>query len=161
MVEWIDPVYDRTVEDVEFAKAQIAEWIKSIQTGDTVSTYDLKGCLNLSDINRIEGNIKFLAEKLSALGYPPDVTVKSWKRSGVPNEEDIKRIINNTKSIVRAYYQQKGVSELPHGMTGWDEINAIEENLAKIKELYDAMVKSFRLSGTFTSGSSQILPIRR
>lgn len=161
MAEWIEPIYDRTVEDVEFAKAQITEWIKSIQTGDPVSTYDLKGCLNLSDINRIEGNIKFLAEKLSALGYPPDVTVKTWKRSGIPNEKDIERIIKNVRSIINAYYQQVGVSDLPLGMTGWDEINAIEENLAKIKELYDAMLNSFRLSGSFTSGSTQILPIRR
>lgn len=158
---WVTPVYDRVEADVVFAKEKIAEWIKAIQTGDSVSTYDLKGCLNLSDLNRIEGNIKFLAEKLSALGYPPDVSTKTWKRSDIPNEEDIERIIYNIKSIINAYYQQEGVADLPLGMTGWDEINAIEENLAKIKELYDAMLNSFRLSGTFTSGSSQILPIRR
>jgi hypothetical protein len=161
MAEWIEPIYDRTLDDVYAAKAQIAEWIKAIQTGETVDTYDLKGCLNLSDINRIEGNIKFLSEKLSALGYLPDVTVKTWKRSGIPTEGDIERIIDNIKAIIRAYYQQEGVSDLPPGMTGWGEINAIEENLAKIKELYDAMIRSFKLSGTFTSGSTQILPIRR
>lgn len=161
MAVWRNPIFDRTYDDVVAAKAQIAEWIAAIQNGESVATYELKGCLNLSDINRIEENIKFLSEKLSALGYPPDVTVKSWERSGIPNEKDIERIIYNIQAIIRAYYQMEGVSELPLGMKRWDEINAIEENLAKIKELYEAMVASFPKSGTFSSGGRRFLPVSR
>jgi hypothetical protein len=35
--------------------------------------YDLKGCLNQLDINRIEGNIAYLAEKFSDLAYPSSI----------------------------------------------------------------------------------------
>ena len=161
MAVWRNPIFDRTYDDVVAAKAQIAEWIAAIQKGKSFETYELKGCLNLSDINRIEGNIKFLSDNLSALGYHPDVTVKSWERSGIPNEKDIERIIYNIKEIIGKYYQMEGVSELPLSMMRWDEINAIEENLAKIKELYEAMVSSFPKSGTFSSGGRRVLPVSR
>jgi hypothetical protein len=161
MVKWKTPVIDRTAEDVTFAKQKIAEWITAIQTGEYAETFELKGCLNVSDLNRIEGNIKYLNDMLGELGYPVGVTTREWGRSDIPTTEDVSRIINNVREIILSYYQQEGVTALPSGMGGYNQINAIEENLLKIKELLDCMINSYQRSGAFTSDGMRMLPIRR
>lgn len=161
MSKWKTPVIDRTAEDVTFAKQKIAEWITAIQTGEYAETFELKGCLNVSDLNRIEGNIKYLNDMLGELGYPVGVTTREWGRSDIPTTEDVSRIINNVREIILSYYQQEGVTSLPSGMGGYNQINAIEENLLKIKELLDCMINSYQRSGAFTSDGMRMLPIRR
>lgn len=161
MATWNEPVFDRTEEDVAFAKEQIQKWIDDVLTGNPVETYDLKGCLNLSDINRIEGNIQYLSDKLDELQYVTGTSNKTWKRDSLPTRGDIRRILSNLKAIIDAYHQQKGTAALPDNMATYSEINAIEENLYNIKVLLDAMIMGFPKSGTFQSGSMRVLPIRR
>mgnify|MGYP003418964714 CR=1 FL=1 len=98
---------------------------------------------------------------LGELGYPVGVTTREWSRSDLPTTEDVSRIINNVREIIYAYYQQEGVTALPSSMGGYSQINAIEENLLKIKELLDCMINSYQRSGAFTSDGMRMLPIRR
>ena len=161
MAVWIDPVFDRTQEDVEFASQKIAEWIAENITGNPLVVYDLKGCLNVSDINRIEGNISYLASELSRLYYPSDTSVKSWTAAGMPNEQDIKRILYNVRSLITAYYQQREAPDVPESLIEYNEVNAVEKNLSLIKELLDCMIGSFKKSDTFQSGKTMFLPIGR
>ncbi len=160
-MSWIDPVYDRTQADVDFAIKTIAEWIAANTAGNPLVVYDLKGCLNVSDMNRIEGNIAYLSEQFNQLMYPPDTSVKTWGVDGLPTGDDIARIIANVRALIAAFYQQPQAPEVPEDMRNYSEINDIEKNLALIKELLDGMVASFRKSGTFTSGTTMFLPIRR
>lgn len=161
MAVWIDPVFDRTQEDVSFAEEKIQEWIKAKLTGNPVETYELKGCLNLTDINRIESNIQYLSDRLNELHYPPGTSCKVWERSGLPTERDIRRILSNVNLIISAYYQQDDVSAVPDDMGTYTDINAIEENLYRIKQLLDSMIAGFQKSGMFRSGAMRALPIRR
>ena len=160
-MSWIDPVYDRTQADVDFAIKTIAEWIAANTAGNPLVVYDLKGCLNVSDLNRIEGNIAFLTERFNDLMYPPDTSIKDWEAHGLPSGDDIRRILANVRSLIEVFYQQPKAPDVPEDMRNYSEINAIEENLLLIKELLDGMVASFRKSGTFQSGSTMFLPIRR
>lgn len=155
---WQEPVFDRTQEDVDFAITKIAEWIAS---GTFSEVYDLKGCLNVSDINRIEGNIAYLSERLTGLAYPISVSTKQWDKNDLPNEDDIGRIINNVRACVQAYYQPDNAPSIPQSMASYSDINAIEKNIDLIKYLIDLMVSSFHKSGTFQSGSTTFLPMRR
>ena len=50
MAVWIQPVYDRTDENVAFAQEQIQKWIDAKLSGNPVETYELKGCFNLSTV---------------------------------------------------------------------------------------------------------------
>lgn len=161
MAVWTDPVFDRTQEDVDFATQKIAEWIAADITGNPLVVYDLKGCLNVSDINRIENNIAYLAEQMTRYYYPPGTSTKSWTSTGMPNEKDISRILYNIRALIDAFYQQSNAPDIPESMLGYNEVNAVEKNLSLIKELLDSMVNSFRKSGTFYSGSTIFLPIRR
>ena len=161
MATWIEPVYDRTDEDVTFAKTQIQEWITEVLSGNPIETYDLKGCLNLVDINRIEGALQYLSDTLSNLYYPPGTSCKVWAINGLPTAIDIYRILNNVRLIISAYCQQDGVPDVPEGMSTYSDINAVEENLLKIKELLDCMQASFQKSAMLKSGGMRMLPIRR
>lgn len=161
MAEWIAPIYDRTQEDVEFAITQIAKWITADITGHRITAYDLKGCLNTSDLSRIEGNVAYLAEKLSGYGYSISVTTKDWSRSDMPTERDVARITNNVAELIASYYKPVGATSVPTQMMLYSEINDIERNLYLIERLLDSMVRSFKLSNDFQSGGTVFLPRSR
>lgn len=55
-------IYDRTAQDVETARAQ---------RGTALTP--LKGCYNVSDLNRVEAATKLLAAALTSAGYPVEV----------------------------------------------------------------------------------------
>lgn len=200
---WIEPIFDRTLADVEFAIQKIAEWKKShvhltdtrvenntlvvrtegethvtddtftLQAEGTASVnndamvarmgvvYELKGCLNLSDINRIEGNIEYLAERMENYAYSPNIHSKQWSRVDLPNQNDMSRIIENIRALIGAFYPPHNPPDLPTTMLSYDDINAIEENLYLLKQMLDCMESSFRQVGTIKSGSTMFLPIRR
>ena len=123
--------------------------------------YDLKGCLNTIDINRIEENIAFLSERLLEYDYPSAVSIKHWSKDNLPTETDIGRIINNVRSLISSFYQVGDAPPLPNKMSSYNDINQLERNIDLIKYLIDCMVNSFHISGTFTSGATMLLPIRR
>ena len=123
--------------------------------------HDLKGCLNLIDINRIEENIAYLAEQFAQLDYPSTVPTKKWTKDNLPDERDIQRIISNIRALVGAFYQPPDSPDLPSTISSYNDINAIERNIDLIKYLLDCMVSSFKRAGAYKSGSTMYLPIRR
>ena len=145
MAEWINPVFDRTQADVDFAISKIAEWRNSTADGE----YELKGCLNVSDINRIEKDIQYLSDNLSELCYFPHADTRVWDNKGLPDTDDISRIIGNVRKIISAFCQYDTAPALPETMLTYEQINDIEENLYLIKELLDDMIRRFRECGTF------------
>ena len=56
-------VYDRTAQDVETARTQ---------RGTTLTP--LKGCYNITDLNRVESAVKLLAAALTSAGYPVEIS---------------------------------------------------------------------------------------
>jgi hypothetical protein len=200
---WREPIFNRTLEDVEFAIQKIAEWKRNhthstdirvenealivqdegtayvsddklvsehegvayvedevlvVHVGDV---YELKGCLNLLDLNRIESNIAFIAEKMESFSYAPNIHGKQWSRVDMPNQNDMSRIIDNIRALVSAFYSPHNPPSLPTTMLSYSDINAIEENLFLIKQLLDVMQTSFKKVGTIKSGSTTFLPLRR
>ena len=123
--------------------------------------YDLKGCLNLSDITRIEDNISYLSSKLIESRHPVTVSCKEWTKDDLPNALDMKRIADNIRAIFRDYYAPRGAVEMPDVILSYSDINALEYNLHLLKEILESMENSFIQSGTYKCGSTNRLPIRR
>lgn len=138
--------------------ARIEDDVLIVHVGDV---YDLKGCLNLSDITRIEDNITYLAEKMESYTYSPSIYGKQWNKSDMPNENDISRIVENIRALIIAFYSPDNPPSLPSSMLSYRDINAIEENLYLIKQLLDNMENSFGKVGTIKSGATTFLPLRR
>lgn len=145
---WIEPVFDRTQEDVEYALKQLAEWRA---TGET-NTFDLKGCLNVSDINRIENNIAYLATNLSSLYYFSTPVTKTWEQTQIPTSDDVDRILNNVRELNEAFYQSPESPPVPDGLFTISQVNDLEENLYQLKTMLDNMISSFKQSGAFECG---------
>lgn len=122
--------------------------------------HDLKGCLNLSDITRIEDNVTYLASRLTQYHYPLDVTTKEWSRDSLPTAKDMQRITDNIRSLLKDYATPRGADAVPELMLSHEDINALEHNLYLLKQIFDAMVGSFVKSGAYKSGATR-LPIRR
>ncbi len=97
---WIDPIFDRTEEDVAYAIANQDQ------------TTEMKGALDYRGLNRIEDNIDFLCDLLNDYHYYCTITPKSsvWTYSDYLSLEDFNRIIDNTMSIKQAFFN---ISYLP------------------------------------------------
>lgn len=148
MATWIEPIFDRTIEDVEYAIAKIEEW-KQKGTTDVV---DLKGCLNVSDFNRIDGNIQYLKERLMSYYYFPSTIHVVWDGDDLPDDMDIAILLGSLWNIRDAYFKPDNAPDVPETMLTYTQINDIEQNLYLLKEMLDNMVASFRQCGTFNCG---------
>ena len=123
--------------------------------------YDLKGCLNLSDITRIEDDIAYLSNLLVGYHFPIAINSKEWTTAGLPNANDMKRIGNNIRSLFSGFYTPNNALPMSEVMLSHQDINAIEYNLYLIKQWVDAMLSAFIKSGTYKCGATNRLPIRR
>ena len=123
--------------------------------------YDLKGCLNLSDITRIEDDIAYLSNLLGGYHFPIAINSKEWTTAGLPTANDMKRIGNNIRSLFNGFYTPSGVSPIPDVILSYQDVNALEYNLYLLKQLVDAMLSAFIQSGTYKCGATNRLPIRR
>jgi hypothetical protein len=133
---------------VDFAIAQISNWKKNGYT----TTSELKGCLNRSDINRIENNIQFLSDQLASLYYFSEVYTKNWAVVKIPTVTEIERILGNVRELIGSFFQDKNAPPVPETMLTYEQVNHIEENLYRIKNILDDMISSFRECGTFNCG---------
>ena len=159
-MRWIVPVVDRTLRDVQDALAQIEAWRTQVANGQTPTVTELKGCLNATDLNRIESNTRYISQFLQGYGFQTNVTTKvDWTDESLPNAADVNRIINNIKEIRDKYYEPAGMPSLPQTMVSFSDINAIEQSLLLFREMLLGMVGAFRRSGTFVAGSSFKLPM--
>lgn len=125
------------------------------------TVYNLKGCLNLSDITRIEDNTEYLASRLTSYRYAIESNSKEWVGDSLPTAQDMKRIAANIRSMFTKFVTPTESSAIPDAMLSYEDINALERNLYLLKQLLDAMIGSFIKSGTHKSGATTRLPIRR
>lgn len=143
---WIQPVTDRTLSDVEFARF------------NPFNAKDLKGALNASDWNRITGNIHHLAAILTGYGYHVKAECKtSWATSTIPRRLDILSIrtdVQRIRDALTALSSTPIAPDLP--LTHFQKINDIEKILLDYLQLATNMAKAFRELDTFSLGGDLI-----
>lgn len=60
----------------------------------------MKGCYNYTDMNRVEGAVEYVAEKLRAAGYDfTPIVKKDWTMEDMPTASDMERYIGNVAKI--------------------------------------------------------------
>lgn len=150
MVNWIEPVIDRDLYDIEYARNIINNWTSGEIEG-------LKGCLNYSDLNRIENNIEFLSDRLNEYYYINNISErKIWVEAELFDIDNINRILNDILELLTSFNYE---IQIPDSMLHYEEINTIEEILYIINEYLNEMENCFQKSGVFVSGSKRILPV--
>ena len=154
-------VYDRTAQDVETARTQRG-----------AALTPLKGCYNITDLNRVESAVKTLAVALTAAGYPVDVTPvlkgsksedREWQEGDVLYRPQWTTYLSNVQRLRDAYYTLAETGQLPapEDKLGYVGANNIEKVLADIDLLIDCMEASYRRCGTFRAGNNAVhLPLK-
>ncbi len=146
---WLNPVTDRTAEDVEYASAKIAEWREIMAQGQVPTVTDLKGCLNANDLNRIEHNIGFLLYILNNVrpDIPLTMTIKTdWDRADFPTASHVSRVLNNLQSLRTHYYDHPMSPATPNSLLTYNQVNAVERALELFKTM--AITKWSKLEGS-------------
>ena len=152
MADWTEPIYDRTQEDVEYAKKRIA-YFKA--NGGITDGVNLKGCFNYTDANRIEHNTEYLADLLISLYYFNTISrhsSRNFTMKSIFKTTNVSEFIDNIKILQSAYYTPTGSPDLPTTITHFEQVNAVEKCLYLLKEMIEDMVSSFRECGTFYCG---------
>lgn len=121
-VEWIAPVFDRSLEDLASAK----QAVQDVKSGKKKTYGELKGCLTSTSLNRIENDLLILAKYLD-LG----IIAKEWTDffTNQPTVEDKNRILQNAvlihDKIVEDYENQ--LIDPPTDLLNYVDFNALEE----------------------------------
>lgn len=132
-------VYDRNILDIAVAK-DIATKIQA--TGFSSLTdvekqqwqYGLKGTLNYTDLNRIEGNILELAQMV---GVSIDAPKTNWTMTDIPTQKDFKRIRDNVQKIRSSNYVHSDTPVTPElPLNRYEKINDIEKILFDVYDMY-------------------------
>lgn len=131
-------VYDRTAQDVETARAQ---------RGTTLTP--LKGCYNITDLNRVESAVKLLAAALTSAGYPVKVTPVLKGSSRVPTGyTDVEWIQSSGTQYIDTGFKPNQETKMSLNMAF---LGAAGENVAGTRNSSNDTTKRF---GIVTFGST-------
>jgi len=135
MANWIAPVYDRSAADVA-ARAE-------------------KCYFSAETLNRIEGNLQYLAELLGVT----EVETRTWAGTDFLRLSDMQRILANLAAVRDSYYALPGSPDIPEPpATMWSDVNAIEEITAGIQELWKRNENRMKLyAGEFFAGGIGVI----
>ena len=139
---FVTPRLDRTQEDVLYAFA------------NQTSTSDLKGALNVSDVNRMIGNTIHLRDLLNQYGFTSSFPNQPlFTMDTLPHvNSQIDVIRNNIRTIVQAFYTM-GNPEIASGNTlNYIDVNALEMNIKITNDLITALILEMRNCGYYTCG---------
>lgn len=132
-------IYDRNLLDLTTAK----DLTTKIQTTGFSSLTQhekeqwgsgLKGTLNYTDLNRIEGNSQEIA---NIFGIPIGAVKTDWTMTDIPTRKDYQRIRDNVQKIRSASIIRSDTPitpELP--LNRYEKINDIEKILFDVYDLY-------------------------
>lgn len=139
---FVTPIIDRTQADVLYA----------IINQNSVS--DLKGALNISDINRIINNSIYLRDLLIANGFTPSFLNQSlFIETDIPSiTSKIDVIRDNVRTLVNSFYTLNNPTITYGNTLNYNDINIIENNILITNSLLQGLINELKLCGYTTCG---------
>ena len=124
-----------------------------------VYTRIIKGAWNITDLNRIEQNCKYLLEELTALGYDVNVVLKenTWVEDDFPVLSEIDRIRLNVKLLCDVFLITSDL-DFDNKYIDYENANRIEELMSFVYNTLQNLFLGLRYCGTFNCGQTLILP---
>lgn len=150
-------ITNRTNSDVEASKELLkrATDLSNLTEEEIDEMYDgLRGCYGISDLNRVEEAVEYLAQLLDNSGFKVRVDVKTdWEYDDIFDERDLNRYLQNITNL-RAAINDANIKQVPDTYTPYYKANDIEKILIaieqKVKQYYDVFI----YSGVIESGAS-------
>ena len=115
----------------------------------------MKGCYSHTDMNRVEGAVKWLSDRLSAIGYVYSPSVKlDWTREDIPSREDMARYFGNVEGLKEVIVMFPTVPPVPSVDDAFDYVmaNNLEQFLLAVDEIYQKITESWHYAGEIISG---------
>lgn len=138
-------ITDRSKEDVERVKYLNRQYLTGQITDSEKTEWesDLKGTLNISDLNRVEGNVQILAGLLAVVAE-----TKSWALGDIPTVDDYERILRNVTKIRDGWLTYNDTPETPsQPLNAFEKWNVIERILRDIHNIWERTKMSFYYCG--------------
>ncbi len=129
---WTEPIYDRTQQDVVRVKELLIKIKKGIASEEDILEYntDLKGALNTSDLQRIVGNIQYLADLL-------EVSITQQSVPEIPRYNWYNQLLINLQKVLNAYTKYSDTPDVPnHPLNTYEKWNTIEKIIWDIQDIY-------------------------
>lgn len=150
-------ITDRTSGDVARAKELLEKArLKTLTVTEQLEYLaGLKGCYNISDINRVGGLINDIAQLLNTGGYTVNISAKEDYPNGyIMSKSDVESYLAMVTALKTAFYVKSSTPEVPL-ITQWldyEGANNIEQILSDVYELVCAMQEAYKPLGTFQLG---------
>lgn len=136
-------ITDRTLSDVEYVEQLTLAVKNGTATEAQVQEFlsvPQKGAYTWEDMNRVEAAVRYVSDRLNALGYDNTlVTVEDWEISDTPNEADMNRYFSNVAQIRAAVSVFTTTPEAPQSVIGFDvfKANDLEKILIDVDRVLD------------------------
>jgi hypothetical protein len=148
-------ITDRTEPDVERVKALAAKAFQDMTAEERAEWLSpMKGSYNYTDMNRVEGAVAFVAERLSEFGYLPSVPkTHVWSAEDIPTESDLFRYFGNIATLRNAITVWASTPDAPAGIAGFgpSEANALEQILLDVDLVLTRISEAWFYSGDLHS----------
>lgn len=120
-----------------------------------VGSGTIKGCLNITDLHRIENNIEYLYNILVEYGNIVSIETGDiiWKQSDFPILSEIDRIKSNIKGLLNKI-SYNSIIQLNDLYIDYYDLNTLEFEINQLNFLLLNMISNFRYSGEFYSGTN-------
>ena len=136
-MQWLAPIFDRTQQDVEYAR---------LNRNDSAHH---KGAFSYEDMNRITGNMKYLASYAHVVVSSSD----AWAPLEKPNVSNIQTLLSDLQTLRNATLGE-GRAIPPRPIYQYEKINQIERLLYDIRSRL--MGGTMRTLNTFELGGDLI-----
>lgn len=142
---WINPIFDRTKEDVDYLKSlmvtiQTTGWGNVSQSVRDEWLAQNKGAINYTDLNRIEENIEFIVSELENVGISIaiDRSNPTWTLGAYLLIDNINRIRNNLNLIINGWYSLPSTPTIKYSNPmNYLDANDLERVLYDLKVIWD------------------------
>ena len=153
-------ITDRKSSDISRAKS-LVEKAKKIEnlTPEELEEYmsGLKGCYNISDLNRVEEAVKYISDLFNSLSYKNIVITKTWKQGDFFTiDEELPRYLENIRILRDIINVSPNTPQVPDSYKPYNKANDIEKILNDLLSHIENMKKMFVYSGVARAGQNRI-----
>lgn len=117
---------------------------------------DLKGAYNFTDMNRVDGAVDYIVERLRDVGSYIDgiKTYKLWSREHLPTQKELEQYLNNISILRSQFVGVPSMPPMPSDMQMFThkEANDIEKILLEVDWLITKIAQSWFFSSEIYSG---------
>ncbi len=119
------------------------------------ATSVMKGMYSYRDMNRVEGAVKLLAERISSLGYLYSPSVKTnWHQEDMPTRADMERYLGNVEGLRSAIPVLSTTPLVPkiYDALDYNKANDLERILLDVERVSKNIPKTWYMAGEIYLG---------